>query len=221
MKKEIPLVFTDYAMKDSQRLKEAFFSEPRTEPRTKDRTHNRVFITLTAIVILSVITAIITARYDIFVLKKVDAGAARTGMSLLDTRQAALVATPQTVLRQGKDFIYLTVFPNAGAGLSFYFARPQNLTHSLIFVYLNSSRPVKIDLAAKDTNYISNAGMPVEAPVTNIEDRSYSRALFDLSAGGFDRTNLAVVDRLTLNFHPVNNQGTNVVVRDIVIADKN
>ena len=75
-----------YVNRDSQRLRETFFSDDK-EKAHKD---NWLLLTLTAIVVFSTIAGIIFSRYDLFFVKKTNIEMPATSLSLLNFEPAQL-----------------------------------------------------------------------------------------------------------------------------------
>jgi hypothetical protein len=205
-----------YVNRDSQRLRETFFSDD----KQKARKDNWLLLTLTAIVIFSTITGIIFSRYDLFLVKKTSIETPTTSLSLLspDTARFEQIKGNDAEKRAGS--LYMAI-PAAGqSGFRLPLLKTYNLTDNVIIIYLKTEKPLIIDVIAKDTNYFSNAFAPFLIKVEPSIDGSYKKISFELRAEYFNRVNIALIDQLTFYFRPLNNEGSRVFVKDIILAQK-
>jgi hypothetical protein len=205
-----------YVNRDSQRLRETFFSDD------KEKTHkdNWLLLALTAIVIFFTVTGIIFSRYDLFLVKKTSVEMPATSLSLLsaDTTKFEQIKGNDVEKRAGS--LYMAI-PAAGqSGFRLPLLKTYNLTGDVMIMYVKSERPLIIDIIAKDTNYFSNAFSPFLVKVEPSIDGGYKKVSFELKTEYFTRVNLSLIDQLTFYFRPLNNEGSRVFVKDIILAQK-
>jgi len=205
-----------YVNRDSQRLRETFFSD------NKEKTHkdNWLLLTLTAIVIFAAVAGIIFARYDLFLVKKTNIEMPTTGLSLLNPETAAVEPLKKDDLEKRAGSLYMAI-PAAGqSGFRLPLTKTHSLLNNVVLIYLKTEKPLIIDIVAKDTNYLSNAYAPFLVKVEPATDGTYKKVSFELRSEYFSRVNLAMVDQLTFYFRPLNNEGSRVFVKDIILAEK-
>jgi len=206
-----------YVNRDSQRLREVFFSDN----KEKSRKDNILLITLTAVVIFTAITGIIAARYDVFLIKKVNIELPRGSHSLLDNSFAAITAGLKDPDRKKNAALKIALKPAAKKDFRFKFHKPYNLFNNLLILYIKNDKPLLFNVIAKDTAHISNALTPLSLVIAPSPQGKYNRLTLELDPHDFGRVNFSSVKELLLSFAPANNEGVRVFVKNIVVADKN
>ena len=204
-----------YVNRDSQRLRETFFSDDK-EKAHKD---NWLLLTLTAIVVFSTIAGIIFSRYDLFFVKKTNIEMPATSLSLLNFEPAQLESLKKDGVEKRAGSLYMAISAAGQSGFRLPLEKTYNLTNDVLILYLKTEKPLIIDVVAKDANYFSNAFSPFLVKVEPSSD-GYKKVSFELKPEYFNRVNLALVDQLTFYFRPLNNEGSRVFVKDIILAQK-
>jgi len=205
-----------YVNRDSQRLRETFFSDDK-EKAHKD---NWLLLILTAVVISCTIAGIIFSRYDLFLVKKTNVESPASSLSLLsaDTTQFESIKGSDVEKRAGS--LYMAI-PAAGqSGFRLPLSKTSNLTNNILIMYLKTEKPLIIDVVAKDAHYFSNAFSPFLVKVQPSSDNGYKKVSFEFREEYFSRVNLALADQLTFYFRPLNNEGARVFIKDIILAKK-
>jgi len=205
-----------YVNRDSQRLRETFFSDDK-EKAHKD---NWLLLTLTAVVIFFTVAGIIFSRYDLFLVKKTNVEAPASSLSLLSFNTTQFEPIKGSDIEKRAGAIYMAI-PAAGqSGFRLPLSKTYSLTGNVLIMYLKTEKPLIIDVIAKDTNYFSNAFSPFLVKIEPAADGGYKKVSFELKEEYFNRVNLALVDQLTFYFRPLNNEGSRVFIKDIILAQK-
>ena len=147
-----------YARKDSQRLKDTFFSDS----KEKTKKDNFVLFILIAITIFCTITGIILARYDVFMVKRTQIDMPKNALLILKDKNTILNITSLDLIQKKGSSFYAAIPPKTKAEMKLNFIKPLNLENKSIIFYLKTDETINIETIIKDSRYFSNAIAPIK-----------------------------------------------------------
>lgn len=205
-----------YARKDSQRLKETFFSNT-PEKTSRD---NVVLFALGALVIFCTIAGVILSRYDLFLVKRAAIDIPQNSLSILNGKNTRMeVLTAGLVERKGAT-LYAALPPKAKAGIKLNFAQPLDIRDKSLMLYLRCDEPMTIEAVIKDSRFLSNARTPFLFNAQKSLDENYAPTSLDFAGYLDNRINLNDIRQMTLYFYP-KNEGSRIFIKDMILAGKN
>jgi len=205
-----------YVNRDSQRLRETFF----TDNKKKSYADNRLFFILAAAAVFLTVSAIIVSHYDVIMVKRANVEIPSTSVSLLKRQIAQLTPAKKDDVEKRTGLLYMAIPAANQAGFRYTFSKPRNLFGNVLIMYLKTDKPLIIDIVAKDTGYYSNANAPFMVKVEPSLNNNYQKVSFEFRSQYFSRANLSSISQLAFYLRPINNEGSRVLVKDILIAEK-
>jgi len=203
-----------YARKDSQRLKDTFFSDNK-EKRSKD---NILLFSLIGIVIFCTIAGIILAHYDVMMLKRTPIETPKGSLSLIIKNQSLQNTLSGPIEHKGP-ILYSAMAPNDRSIVKTDFTPSLNIRDKALTLYTRCDAPVRVETVIKDSRFFSNSRNPIISDISSSIDETYTQTVINLADYTDNKLNLGSVQQVTFSFYP-KNEGTRLFVKDIVVADK-
>ena len=204
-----------YARKDSQRLKDTFFSDS----KEKTKKDNFVLFILIAITIFCTITGIILARYDVFMVKRTQIDMPKNALLILKDKNTILNITSLDLIQKKGSSFYAAIPPKTKAEMKLNFIKPLNLENKSIIFYLKTDETINIETIIKDSRYFSNAIAPIKIEAQKTTNDNYTVASLDFSQYPNNRLNLSHIQQMSFYFYP-KDEGARVFIKNIAVTEK-